>query len=201
MPIQSGFHIPIYYNSVQQSVFTNIQTELTVAKEHLEKTNSFHYPISGGAGSHQKSDMKKNLFQEYDLKIFEKELNQHIKSYLQGLGIPSNKIKEHKIIHSWMTKTQKNESSQLHNHGRADISGVYYFKTNGNDGSIRFRNPMTQFTTSFLLEHLHPLLNFPPQNGKLLLFPGWLDHDVETNTTDNERISISFNIDFKRPEF
>ena len=31
-----------------------------------------------------------------------------------------------------------------------------------------------------------------------MMFPGWLKHGVYTNTTDNTRISISFNIEFDR---
>jgi ectoine hydroxylase-related dioxygenase (phytanoyl-CoA dioxygenase family) len=30
--------------------------------------------------------------------------------------------------------------------------------------------------------------------GKLLLFPGWLQHSVKKNKTDDLRISISFNL-------
>jgi uncharacterized protein (TIGR02466 family) len=33
-----------------------------------------------------------------------------------------------------------------------------------------------------------------PAVGKLLLFPGWLEHSVEKNKTDDIRISISFNL-------
>jgi ectoine hydroxylase-related dioxygenase (phytanoyl-CoA dioxygenase family) len=31
----------------------------------------------------------------------------------------------------------------------------------------------------------------------LLLFPGWLEHGVATNETTSDRVSISFNINFK----
>ena len=36
-----------------------------------------------------------------------------------------------------------------------------------------------------------------PEVGKILLFPGWLKHGINTNNTDNIRISLSFNICFK----
>jgi hypothetical protein len=28
------------------------------------------------------------------------------------------------------------------------------------------------------------------------LFPSWIDHGVRSNTTDDERISVAFNINF-----
>ena len=36
-----------------------------------------------------------------------------------------------------------------------------------------------------------------PKNNLLLLFPSWLEHDVEENKSDDERISIAFNINAK----
>ena len=36
-----------------------------------------------------------------------------------------------------------------------------------------------------------------PTEGELILFPGWLDHGVQTNDTDDERVSVSFNIRFE----
>ena len=34
--------------------------------------------------------------------------------------------------------------------------------------------------------------------GLMILFPGFLKHGIETNTTDHDRISLSFNILFDR---
>jgi ectoine hydroxylase-related dioxygenase (phytanoyl-CoA dioxygenase family) len=33
-------------------------------------------------------------------------------------------------------------------------------------------------------------------NGTLLLFPSYLEHSVDANTSEEERVSISFNIMF-----
>ena len=38
---------------------------------------------------------------------------------------------------------------------------------------------------------------YTPKEGKILLFPGWLEHGVKTNLTDNVRMSLSFNVYFK----
>jgi uncharacterized protein (TIGR02466 family) len=34
----------------------------------------------------------------------------------------------------------------------------------------------------------------PPEVGKLIIFPSWLDHGVNPNLSDTDRISMSFNI-------
>ena len=34
------------------------------------------------------------------------------------------------------------------------------------------------------------------ENGTILLFPSWLAHSVDTNRSDEARISVSFNVMF-----
>jgi hypothetical protein len=41
---------------------------------------------------------------------------------------------------------------------------------------------------------------FEPVSSKLILFPGWLPHGVERNTTEEDRISISFNVKLVRTD-
>ena len=33
-----------------------------------------------------------------------------------------------------------------------------------------------------------------PEEGRLYVFPGWLEHGVEENRSDRDRVSISFNV-------
>jgi uncharacterized protein (TIGR02466 family) len=46
--------------------------------------------------------------------------------------------------------------------------------------------------------HIYPSLEINPQEGMLLLFPSYLMHKVNNNISNKERISISFNINFKK---
>ena len=41
----------------------------------------------------------------------------------------------------------------------------------------------------------------PLENGLLLLWPSNIKHGTQTNSTDNERLSLSFNINFARNGF
>jgi uncharacterized protein (TIGR02466 family) len=99
---------------------------------------------------------------------------------------------------SWILKIKKGHFAHSHNHAPTDISGVYYYKTNGNDGHFFFESPNTYFETSkcFREKYSQRFLQ-QPKIGKIILFPGWLRHGVFLNSSDNERISISFNINFK----
>jgi hypothetical protein len=67
---------------------------------------------------------------------------------------------------------------------------VYYIKATGNEGNLRLINPLTY--DKFVVD-----LNFEitPITGKLILFPGWLKHQVLQNNSNNERISLAFNLE------
>ena len=38
------------------------------------------------------------------------------------------------------------------------------------------------------------MFRIPPTERKLILFPGWLEHGVERNNTDNLRMCLSANL-------
>ena len=92
---------------------------------------------------------------------------------------------------------QKGNYAHIHKHGFSDISGVYYYRTNGSDGDIFFETPVTETGCSKFWMNHSLTFSIPPEKGLILLFPGWLSHGVRTNTTDNQRISLSFNINYK----
>ena len=42
-------------------------------------------------------------------------------------------------------------------------------------------------------------LSFRPDNGDILIWPGWVEHTVpEQKACNNERVTLSFNISVKR---
>jgi uncharacterized protein (TIGR02466 family) len=99
---------------------------------------------------------------------------------------------------SWILKIKKGHFAHSHNHAPTDISGVYYYQTNENDGHFFFESPNTYFETSNCFKNKYGQRFLQkPEVGKIIFFPGWLRHGVFLNSSDNDRISISFNINFK----
>jgi uncharacterized protein (TIGR02466 family) len=122
-------------------------------------------------------------------------------NYLTYLGFPfENKLPLYKM-ECWMTFMRKGSYAHIHSHGRADIAGVYYYLADETDANIFFVNPVKQMGQAACFEHLDKRLSVSPKIGKILLFPGWLEHGVETSTSDKERASISFNIRFVKNLF
>lgn len=202
MSVHGYFSTPIYNSTLVGAELIAVQEELDKVVADLKLKNSFQHNEQWLPNTHKLSDtsFKSNLLLDYPTPQFLEFLKFHVFEYMRMLGVPEIKIQEFRIIQSWMTNTGKHEFAHTHNHGSVDIAGVYYYKTNGEDGSINFMNPVPQFST-YLLEHLPNNVSYEPKVGKIILFPGWIDHGVPANYTDNERISISFNINFKRPEF
>jgi uncharacterized protein (TIGR02466 family) len=109
------------------------------------------------------------------------------------------------ISNWWININSKNNTNILHVHPQSYISGAYYVKCDPElHGSISFDTPLKVKKVMFG-EDIEPnedqeqnhftteTWSYPPEVGKLLLFPSWLEHSVNSNLTDDIRVSISFN--------
>jgi len=184
--IQNLYPTPIYSSKVGN--FDAIQHEMFSA---LKKTEFEMHPCWS---SHYLSDIRfeLNVVKDHQMNVFVEELSKHIINYCQYLNYNGNCS----ITESWFSLFKKGNYGHVHHHGATDISGVYYIKTNGEDGNLFFETPNPHLGTSKLFSNLTPRHEYKPEEGNLMLFPGWLMHGIQTNTTDNERISLSFNISF-----
>jgi hypothetical protein len=103
-------------------------------------------------------------------------------------------------IYSWVNINKSGDRNERHSHLNTNIflSGVYYIKVPENSGNIRFYDPRGHLTQEFLdYKYFYNGYSYhyiTPQKNMLLLFPCWVEHDVEENSSNEERISISFNI-------
>ena len=71
------------------------------------------------------------------------------------------------------------------------LSGVFYLHVPANSGRLIFVNPAVR-SDGHLLRKSNYAVN--PERLACIMFPSWLEHYVEPNLSDEERISISFNI-------
>lgn len=135
--------------------------------------------------SHELSDLKS--FIDEQILVFKKSL----------LRIKDEN--EIYITQSWVNKSNPNQFHPKHKHPNSIISGVMFLDEN-NNGSlppIRFHRTLEMFPVEFSFDDLNEFnascREFDPVRGMLMLFPSLLEHDVEKNTSDRVRTSISFN--------
>ena len=82
-------------------------------------------------------------------------------------------------------------------HADTDISGVFYINAVKDSGKIFFRNPspnVLYHKLTFLTNEIDSEVSYLPVVGRMILWPGYLDHMVSKNKSDGERISVTFNI-------
>ena len=188
------FSTPVYHGVVDR--FDEVQNELN------ECITDINFGMRDGwSSTHYLSDphFQSNLIIESNLNIFKSEIEKHLKEYCIKTGVPAGSNgswnDNYSIISSWFALFKKGNYAHIHNHGDCDIAGVYYFKKSSDDGSFFFTSPVPSLDSSCFRTG-RVVLN--PNEGEIILFPGWLNHGVETNDTDEDRCSISFNILFDR---
>ena len=107
----------------------------------------------------------------------------------------------------WININNKGGYNEVHTHPGSLMSGAFYVKVpeEGDCGSITFhKNAMEGYVTHSLglaedlskaeAPHTHATMSYPPKEGRLVLFPSWISHGVRENETEEDRISISFNL-------
>ena len=104
-----------------------------------------------------------------------------------------------KINNMWAIINTGGSANLRHQHGNSTISGAYYVRAPKNSGDIVFYDPRPAPVYSHPNVITPNLLNaqvnsISPKEGALVLFPSYLDHSVNENLSNEERIVISFNI-------
>ena len=106
-------------------------------------------------------------------------------------------IKEIRIPQLWVNVNKKGDWNVIHQHGTFHLAGTYYVKVPKNSGNIVFRDPRpSAISNLFMVNRFDKgeLKNVNLMEGLLMIWPSYLDHFVEPSQTDEERISISFDI-------
>jgi uncharacterized protein (TIGR02466 family) len=108
-----------------------------------------------------------------------------------------------KLSNMWININKKGDYNVIHNHPLSVMSGVFWVKTPKNCGSLVFHSPHN-FTQTLLLQNIdseiakeqnyYESFTFKPKEGTMILFPSDMLHGVERNESDEDRISISFNL-------
>jgi uncharacterized protein (TIGR02466 family) len=101
----------------------------------------------------------------------------------------------------WATVLAPGASHNAHCHPNNFLSGVYYVRTQSGADTINFHDPRKQTyvirapVVELTAENTDQVV-IRVTNGTLLMFPSYLEHSVDSNTSAEERISVSFNVMF-----
>jgi uncharacterized protein (TIGR02466 family) len=106
-------------------------------------------------------------------------------------------IKEIMVPQLWVNVNKRGDWNTIHQHGAYHLAGTYYVKVPKNCGQLVFRDPRPGAMSNPFMLNRFDKGEFKKINlieGLLMIWPSYLDHFVEPSQTDEERISISFDI-------
>ena len=184
------FPTSIYIHDVKDPTAMNQELEKNILKWQQEDPKGLNKTNRGGWHSpttmHDKPEYQQlmailfNMAQE----IFKKEqLDQSV-----ALG------------NMWANINPPRAWNLKHNHANAFFSGVYYVKVPVNAGQLEVHDPRPgpqllrpKQNTDNLSREYWRSVSFDPQEGRIIIFPSWLEHEVKSNESNEMRISISFN--------
>lgn len=172
-----------FYEEVNKSILT--------ALHRMRRRSSELTP--GKAWQSNQEIHKLEEFRDFILYV-----NDTVKTALQFLKIGYDAFE---ITGCWVNINAPGTSHRIHSHPNNFLSGVYYVQTQTGAGTINFHDPRIQ--TNIIRPPVTKLtagntdqVVVSVRNGTLLVFPSYLQHSVDPNKSDEERISVSFNIMF-----
>ncbi len=125
-------------------------------------------------------------------------------TYAQQIGAKINIANYEFEANAWVNINKKGGFNSIHTHGRFHISGVYYVNQpavkSGQSGMIEFIN--SRFDHHIYQElnadAFAPKVSMRPKAGEMIVFPSTLLHSVYPNDTEEERITIAWNLIFRK---
>ncbi len=136
--------------------------------------------------------------QENVPKNFIKNISSSIQKVIKDMNWETKK-QTVKISNMWAIINTGGSTNSRHQHGNSTISGAYYVRAPKNCGDIVFYDPrpapVFYYPTAVNSNFLNAQVNgITPKEGALILFPSYVDHSVNENLSNKERMVISFNI-------
>ena len=117
------------------------------------------------------------------------------------LGFLKTDCRDLEITACWATVSAPGRGHASHAHPNSYLSGVYYAQTQAGADTINFHDPRSQMgvirppVTELIAANADQAV-VKVSDGTLLFFPSWLQHSVDSNSSDRNRISVSFNLMF-----
>tara|TARA_Y100000385_G_C12979975_1_gene587973 strand:- start:83 stop:682 length:600 start_codon:yes stop_codon:yes gene_type:complete len=150
----------------------------------------------------KRSGWHSKIFNERN--IFNRQLFNNIDLMVEEVKNQTGQNIDLKLDNYWYNVNQNGSYHIPHNHvtlkNSVIMSGVFYIQTTSNSGNLIFRrnNPLVSLVfdknnTSNFNEYNSTTWMIEPVNNYCVLFPSYLEHYVEPNNSNENRISMSFN--------
>ena len=184
------FPVPIH--QIDVNGFDQIQNELIDYIYKIREKEPVGNVFSNRGGWQSKSF---NISSEAD------PLHKFLIDSIGGLHVIKKEVNF--VIDAWANINGPNCYNIKHDHPTSNLSGVLWIKCPKECGNIVFESPVSYQTHAEVESYTEEFLNsinyyhsfyFTPTEGTILVFPSHLNHLVKDNKSNDDRISVSFNI-------
>lgn len=134
------------------------------------------------------------LFNELKKIILEQIRMSFIDFAEQNASLPPEEF-PFEIRSAWLNMLPPGESISMHVHPNSALNATYYLNTPSNSGDIVIIN--TQEIAENPNSGTARPLTIRPKESNLIFFPGYVLHKVEPNNSNEVRISLTFDLQFK----
>lgn len=211
------FPVTIWKDPATMGNYDPVQLEIQSALKHIKDNDdlenvSYIYKDAGERKKEHYSEgyfISDQLIDKHNMVNLKNRINEAVDRYVRyvewtALANEPDPVIEHKakgnwkIMNSWINIAEKGVKHDFHSHPGYTIAGVYYFRVSDEQGGISWNNPNPIiYNAGFPEGRTSPqCIELVPNDGDIILFPAWLQHSTHTNTTDEERISVAFNVNY-----
>jgi uncharacterized protein (TIGR02466 family) len=96
----------------------------------------------------------------------------------------------------WVNINPPGSYQSRHTHSEFPVAGTYYLKVPENSGNLIFYHPSPHVESLQRLKPFYPFTHIHvPCDGDLLMWPGYMSHEVSYNYSNENRITVSFCLD------
>lgn len=190
--VENIFPVPIHIIDIDN--FSSLQKKLIYLAYKEEKRSQSQGRKASNIGGYQSFP--------FQLRERNDKLSQVLLDILSNLPCFKKSIQFESS--AWININKSGDSNQNHNHPATNLAGVLWIKIPENSGNIKFLSPYHFTAYGELLSYSEEFKKmtgcyydyvFEPKEGSMIIFPAHLIHKVEENKSDEDRISVSFNID------
>lgn len=171
---------------------------------NLEELKEYSYRIKGQSEGRQVSNklgwQSIDIQEDEEVQDLVKEIELRLEEIKSFSNIRDNAVLQ--ISNMWVNINKKYSYNSTHIHSGSFFSGVFYIEVPENSGRINFENPssLQKVFINSIKQNIvrnneftaHTWI-YDPKPNMMVLFPSWIEHNVDQNLSDSDRISIAFN--------
>ena len=201
MPTRAWFSTYIYQEPLQGAGLDRFNQELADECRNIREYDAAgrrwsekNYP--GGYTSYASLNQLHKVSSTFS--GLECKLTAHVRRFAKSLDMDLRKRKV-AMTDFWVNIMPEHSAHGLHLHPLSFISGTYYVVTPNGCPGLKFEDPrLSRFMAAppraaKTRPGNQTHVTYPARAGSVILFESWLRHEVATNRTTAERISVSFN--------